>query len=91
MIALFHGDAPCSTSIIFRDIFSCIVYKVNPLRIIAPSVTNKSLNIALRFSDNIFLFLLMFFCSFLLVYKGMPSWFSRSLFLGFILIAFKGK
>jgi hypothetical protein len=39
--ARFHGDAPCTSSMIFRDIVSCIVSKVNSTRNMASSTTNR--------------------------------------------------
>jgi len=52
----FYGDAPRTSSIIYIEIVSCIVSKVNPIRNMASLITNGILHIALGFSDDIFNF-----------------------------------
>ena len=66
MNALIYGDAPRTSSIIYIEIVSCIVSKVNPIRNMASLITNGILHIALGFSDDIFNFvwLVFFFCLF---------------------------
>jgi hypothetical protein len=44
--ARLHGDAPCTSSMIYRDIASYIVSKVNPIHNIASSITKRKLHIA---------------------------------------------
>jgi len=51
--ARFYGDAPHTSSMIFRDTDSFIVSKV-PIRNMASSTTNRRLHIAWEFSDDIF-------------------------------------
>jgi hypothetical protein len=56
MNALIYGDAPRTSSIIYIEIVSCIVSKVNPIRNMASLITNGILHISLGFSDDIFNF-----------------------------------
>jgi hypothetical protein len=52
--ARFHSDALRTSSMIFRDIVSCIVSKVNSFCNMASSTTNRRLHMAWGFSDDIF-------------------------------------
>ena len=44
--ARLHGDAPRTSLMVFRDIISCIVSKVNSIFNMASSITNRRLHIA---------------------------------------------
>ena len=48
-----HRDAPSTSSMIYRDIVSCIVVKVNFIHNMASSITNRRLHIAWGFSNDI--------------------------------------
>ena len=52
--ACFHGEAPCTSLMVFRDIVSCIISKVKSIHNMASSITNRRLYIAWGFSDEIF-------------------------------------
>jgi len=52
--ARLHGDAPHTSSMIYREIISCIVSKVNLFRNMASLITNRRLHISWGFSDDIF-------------------------------------
>ena len=54
--ARLHGDAPCTSSMIYRDIVRCIISNVNPICNMASSITNRRLHIAWGFSNDIFNF-----------------------------------
>jgi hypothetical protein len=47
--ASLNGDAPYTSSMIYRDIVSWIVSKVNHIRNMASSITNRRLHIAWGF------------------------------------------
>jgi hypothetical protein len=52
--ACFHGEALCTSLMVFRDIVSCIISKVKSIHNMASSITNRRLYIAWGFSDEIF-------------------------------------
>jgi hypothetical protein len=54
--ASLNSDAPYTSSMIYRDIVSWIVSKVNHIRNMASSITNRRLHIAWGFSNYIFNF-----------------------------------
>ena len=52
--AHLYGDAPCISLMIYREIVSCIVSKVNYICNMTSSITNRRLHITWGFSDDIF-------------------------------------
>jgi len=53
MNARLHGDAPHTSSMIYREIVSCIFSKLNSIRHMASSITNRRLHITWEFFNDI--------------------------------------
>jgi len=52
--AHLYGDAPCISLMIYREIVSCIVSKVNYIRNMTSSITTRRLHIQMTLKFNIF-------------------------------------